>query len=181
MGKRSNYKRRRRDAYDTPLSACAPLCRVLAPGVRFVDPCGGCGLLIDGLRQAGGLHCAGAMDVFPRRADVRWGDALAGGDLRRLAARAEVIVTNPPWHRPLLHSMITRFIAHRPTWLLFDANWMHTGQAAPFMPHLHSVISVGRVKWIKGTRHGGMDDSCWYGFGPASPNLPAFIGPEVKG
>ena len=40
MGKRSDFRRRPQDAYDTPLEAVVPLLRHLEPGTRFYEPRG---------------------------------------------------------------------------------------------------------------------------------------------
>jgi hypothetical protein len=61
-----------------------------------------------------------------------------------------------------------------PTWLLFDADWMHTRQSAPFMPHLRKIVSVGRVKWIPDSPFTGKDNCCWYLFDQTSA-APAAI------
>lgn len=81
----------------------------------------------------------------------------------------ELIITNPPWERNQdgtgpLHDMIRVFSAHAPTWLLFDADWMHTGQASRFAPLCKKIVSVGRVKWIEGSAGAGMENACWYLF-----------------
>jgi hypothetical protein len=46
--------------------------------------------------------------------------------------------------------MIVNLSARLPTWLLFDADWMHTRQAAPYLPALPQdrQRAPGRVKWI---------------------------------
>jgi hypothetical protein len=54
------------------------------------------------------------------------GDALNGP-----GRSVRVTITNPPWDRKILHRLIERFSAVGPTWLLFDADWMHTKQSAP--------------------------------------------------
>ena len=79
-----------------------------------------------------------------------------------------MIITNPPWERDPLHAMIKKFSAHAPTWLLFDADWMHTGQAAPFAGLCKKIVSVGRVQWIEGSKSSGMENACWYLFIPVS-------------
>lgn len=77
---------------------------------------------------------------------------------------ADVVITNPPWDRKLLHPMIERFSSIRPTWLLFDANWLFTKQANPYLKLLHKVIVIGRVKWIEDSKYTGKDDVLWYLF-----------------
>ena len=43
MGRRSNFLRIDKDAYDTPPKAVLPLLPHLHPGIRFIEPCGGKG------------------------------------------------------------------------------------------------------------------------------------------
>ena len=50
------------------------------------------------------------------------------------------------------------------TWLLFDADWIHTKQSIQFQHMLRSVVSVGRVKWIPDSKSVGKDNCCWYYF-----------------
>lgn len=77
---------------------------------------------------------------------------------------ADVVITNPPWDRKLLHPMIERFSSIRPTWLLFDGNWLFTKQSNQYLKRLHKVVTVGRVRWIPGSKYVGKDDCCWYLF-----------------
>jgi len=48
--------------------------------------------------------------------------------------------------------------------LLFYADWMHTKQSIPYMPYCHKIVSVGRVKWIPGSKSVGKDNCAWYLF-----------------
>ena len=89
-------------------------------------------------------------------------DALKPGSLDM--AEYDAIITNPPWTREIMHPMIDRFRYLAPTWLLFDADWMHTKQAAPYMPYCSDIVSVGRLKWISGSKHVGKDNAAWYRF-----------------
>lgn len=169
MGKRSRFARRHRDYYPTPIAAVQPLAAVVRPGMTFAEPCAGDGALIDGARTVLDATCGYAADVLPRRSDIRWRDALAMTE--RDVRGCDVILTNPPWHRASLHSMIAHFVTLRSTWLLFDADWPHTRQAAPLWAHCREVVPIGRVKWIPGSKHTGKDNCCWYRFeqetGPA--------------
>jgi len=47
---------------------------------------------------------------------------------------------------------------------LFDADWMHTKQSAILMTYCVKVVSVGRVKWIEGSKSVGKDNCAWYLF-----------------
>lgn len=159
MGKRSTFDRLPRDYYPTPAEAVAPLLPHLGPQTVFAEPCAGDGALIRHLETAG-IACAEALDIAPQGPGIYQQDALNW----KPATAANCIITNPPWDRSVLHPMITHFSAQRPTWLLFDADWIHTRQAAPFMPWLHKVVSVGRVKWIPGSKMTGKDNCAWYNF-----------------
>ena len=55
------------------------------------------------------------------------------------------------------------------TWLLFDADWMHTIQAAPFWTLCKKIVSVGRVQWIEDSKTSGMDNAAWYLFSKNGP------------
>ena len=161
MSKRSpGLKRRKHDFYPTPPSAVLPLLPHLEPGTRFHEPCAGDGALIDAL-QSHGHVCVAATDLEPKREGIRPMDALAPNF--RLHPRADFAITNPPWTRALMHPLILALSDQLPTWLLFDADWMHTKQAEPYLPRCHKIVSVGRVSWM-GNGVSGMDNAAWYLF-----------------
>jgi hypothetical protein len=166
MGKRSDFARVARDYYPTPPEAVAPLVPHLR-GVRtFCEPCAGDGRLIRHL-EAVGLKCAAAFDIEPRAHGIAQADSMELSPGPCAASwEADAIITNPPWDRKFLHPFIQRFAPAGPVWLLFDADWMHTRQSAAFLPLLHEVVSVGRVKWIEGSKQTGKDNAAWYRFGP---------------
>ena len=176
MGKRSNFVRVARDFYPTPLEAVLPLLPHLTRGTRFAEPCAGDGALIDHLTRHGHT-CSYACDIEPRRAGIDTEDATAllyGGI-------ATCFITNPPWRRDLLHPMIVNLSDQRPTWLLFDADWQHTVQSIPYLPRLTRIVSVGRVKWIPGSKHTGKDNCCWYKFDlPSLGSSAVFSGRTAK-
>jgi hypothetical protein len=171
MGKRSSFERIERDFYPTPLQALIPLLSHLPERSRFIEPCAGDGRLVDMLQAAGHI-CAARFDIEPRRIDITKLDALSTG----VTNPADFFITNPPWAREILHPMIAHFSAQRPTWLLFDADWMHTRQSAPFMPYLRKIVSVGRVKWIPDSPFTGKDNCCWYLFDQTSEAPAQFVG-----
>jgi len=172
MGKRSNFERKPRDFYPTPAEAVKPLLAHIGR-VRFVEPCAGDGALIDHLTSAG-LTCVDAFDIFPKRHDVRLEDALHAGTS---LMDGDYIITNPPWDRKILHPMIEHFSQLRPTWLLFDADWMHTRQSAELMRLCKKVVSVGRVKWIPDSKMTGKDNCAWYLFDQiGTPHETVFVG-----
>ena len=89
---------------------------------------------------------------------------------------ADYIITNPPWDRSLLHPMIEYFTAFRPTWLLFDADWMHTKQSVPYMGMLKKIVSIGRVKLIEKNKSVGKDNCCGYLFDRKQSKNTKFYG-----
>lgn len=164
MGKRSNFARRPQDRYLTfdPRAG-----RALAPhlpqGCKFWEPCAGRGDLI-GQLQGHGATCVCATDIQPGDERIYRSDALTATASDVDATGATHIITNPPWTRSILHQMIRQFAAIRPTWLLFDADWVHTGQSASYTAYLQRVVSVGRLCWIEGTNQTGKDNVAWYLF-----------------
>jgi hypothetical protein len=79
--------------------------------------------------------------------------------------------------------MIMHLAAIRPTWLLIDAGWFHTQQSAAFMEFCRKIISIGRVKWIEGSKHTGKDDCVWALFDRRYEKIPQqtiFQGRQVK-
>lgn len=162
MGKRSNFARVERDYYPTPAAAVKPLLEFIGQGPYvFAEPCAGDGALVRHL-EAAGHTCAYASDINPLHPDIAphsW-DKTPWLALPQL----DYFITNPPWARDILHPMITGLSNIAPTWLLFDADWMHTKQAAPYLDRLRYIVSVGRVKWIANSPHTGKDNCCWYLF-----------------
>ena len=167
MGKRSSYPRRPMDDYATTFEAVVPLIPHIHGIHRFAEPCCGDGDLIRHLEMFG-LEC------------VYSGDLKTGEDAlctrRELFNGPDAIITNPPWTRWLLHPLIWHFQRIAPTWLLFDADWMHCRQAVPFLDHCSTIVSVGRVKWITGSKNTGMDNASWYCFDARHQGGPHFIG-----
>ena len=163
MGKRSTFERRPGDAYATPAPAVVPLIPYLR-GIRsFAEPCAGDGALVRHLESLG-LRCVYA------------GDIATGQDALELDSygEADAIITNPPWSRDVLHGLITHFQNIAPTWLLLDADWKQTRQAAPYLPHCSDIVAIGRVKWIEGSKHTGKDNACWYKFESGHMTGPVF-------
>ena len=179
MGKRSNFARRPQDMYETPLDGALPLHGFLQDGLSYWEPCAGRGALIDHL--SGAATCMLATEKFPGcaalepiyRADcmtVRPGD---------LPSDIDGIITNPPWTRALLHPMIDLFSSLLPTWLLFDADWAHTKQAVALTDRCSHIVSVGRLKWIPGSKHTGKDNCVWYRFDANHTGGPRFYPQQI--
>lgn len=162
MGKRSNFERVERDFYPTPKEAVVPLVGHLPPkGFTYEEPCAGAGDLVNALLELAPQAILNeAYDIQPRHISIVPGDALT----IKAKVTTDFYITNPPWDRKLLHPIIENLSQQRPTWLLFDANWMFTKQAVPYLSFCHKIVTIGRVKWIKDSKHTGKDDSCWYLF-----------------
>ena len=164
MTKRADkkFKRRKNDAYDTPKESVLPLLPHIQDIKIFDEPCAGSGQLIDALCDHGKrIGCA--LDILPRRKLIAKGDALSLN-----ACYGSAFITNPPWTRSkasgyLMHRIITHLSDIAPTWLLFDADWMHTKQAIPFKGRCSDVVSVGRVSWLA-NGVSGFDNCAWYRF-----------------
>lgn len=170
VGKRSDFVRRERDWYPTPREAVVPLLAHLAPRTIFIEPCAGDGRLIEHLR-AEGHRCAMAYDIEPQASNIFEADARDLSD-----DFADCYITNPPWKRSTLHAIIENLSCRLPTWLLFDADWMHTRQSAQLIPHLRKIVSVGRVKWIPDSPFTGKDNCAWHLFDQTSEAPAQFIG-----
>lgn len=175
MGKRSDFKPRPQDKYFTPEAGVLPLLQFLEPNTWFIEPCAGDGRLIRHLEKYG-HSCRWASDIEPENESIKQVNAL---ELVKpvMIACAEVIITNPPWSRPILHELIQYLPSLRPTWLLFDADWMHTRQASQLIKTCAKIVSIGRLKWIEDSPYVGKDNSCWYFFpGGGYDGGPTFFG-----
>lgn len=141
-----------------------PLLPYLPPQCQYIEPCAGDGRLIRHLSKHG-HECIYACDIDPENdehnplhideKDVLFFDPQL--------PQCDMIITNPPWERALMHDMIEVFRKHAPTWLLFDSDWMFTAQAQPYKPYCAMIVTVGRVSWAD-NGVSGMDNCCWYLF-----------------
>ena len=158
MGKRSDFERKPRDFYPTPIEAVEPLLPHLPEEFSFAEPCAGDGALVKHLETKG--VCTWASDIEPQAEGIykRSYDELSFDEL----IDSEYVITNPPWDRTILHPMIEFFAPKKKTWLLFDADWMHTKQSRQYMPWCRKIVSVGRIKWFGNMT--GKDNCAWYLF-----------------
>jgi hypothetical protein len=164
MGRRSSFKRRPHDNYQTTdPRAVAALLPYLDGILTFAEPCFGDGRLAVRLEMAG-LRCCW-------RGDITVGiDALTITDF----GEPDAIITNPPWTRALLHPMIEHFQWYAPTWLLFDSDWAFNAGATPYLDHCSDIVAVGRLKWFNNTA--GKDNAAWYRFWYGHRGGPKFHG-----
>jgi hypothetical protein len=173
IGKRSDFERKPRDFYPTPAAAVAPLIPHLPQAwFAYHEPCAGDYALVKHIAAlAPHALCLEAGDVEPQHAAVIKRDAM---DARM--CHGEMFITNPPWDRKVLHPLIAHLSSIAPTWLLIDADWMHTIQAGPYLKHCVRIVSIGRVKWIEGSKMTGKENCCWYLFDAAWTGQTEFIG-----
>lgn len=162
MGKRSNFERREKDFYPTPYEAVIPLLPHLPEITEFTEPCVGKGDLVRHL-EMNGHKC---LHSYDEEKDATSCQEILGS----------CFITNPPWDRKILHPIIENLSDIAPTWLLFDADWLHTRQSAVYLPRLQKIVSIGRVKWIPDSKMTGKDNCCWYLFDRNNENLPVFYG-----
>jgi len=181
MGKRSDKPRRPQDKYFTPLQGVLPLLPFLQDKTIFAEPCAGDGRLIEHLKRFG-HECYYACDIAPEEGyydPMDWGTVIRQIDARNMTVPdgVQMIITNPPWSRDILHDLIAYLPTVRPTWLLFDADWPHTRQASQLVKTCSKIVSIGRLKWIEGSKSVGKDNCCWYLFpGGGYKNGPHFYG-----
>ena len=199
MGKRSDFKRVPRDFYPTPYEAVVPLAPYLpaptfyfdvamevATQMRVLEPCAGDTCLVQHLKKVYQdvldydvkRWIVSMCDIEPQHESVIEMDALSLDEA--YIETHNIIITNPPWNRKFLHPFITHFIKHMDhdqiMWLLIDADWAHTKQSAPYMKHCSKIVSIGRVKWIKDSKHTGKDNCAWYCFEKSDDQQTVFIG-----
>ena len=157
MGKRSNFERNPRDFYPTPKEAVIPLLPHLPEKGLFAEPCAGDGRLIGHIEELTGLAGYWMTDIEPHA------DFIGNGDARTdKIVGCDICITNPPWDRKILHPLIDNLSNQLPTWLLFDADWMHTKQSVPYIKMCSKIVSVGRIKWFGNMT--GKDNCAWYLF-----------------
>ena len=153
----------------------------------YTEPCAGNGALIQHLNEFGHL-CVNAYDIEPQNTGILKRDAL---DLDASDfTGSDYIITNPPWQRRAkdksgkylpydqqpLPAMIEKFRNIKPTWLLFDSDWMHTKASAPYMKYCHKIVSVGRIKWIADSKNTGVDNCQWHLFDKTEAIRTEFVG-----
>jgi len=183
LGKRSDFPRREKDWYATPYSAVLPLLPHLAPRTRFAEPCVGDGALVRHLERHGHT-CYWGSDIEDRSAPVdAYGvevikkypvaDALT---LTTPLKQAGCIITNPPYDKSVLFPMIDHFAEQNTTFLLLNADFMHNVGSGRFLRRCSMIISIGRIKWIAGSKNGGMENFAWFRFDQKHEGPTEFFG-----
>lgn len=174
MGKHSNFERKPRDYYPTPIDAVKPLISHLPEKFHFAEPCAGDGRLVEHIKKLTDNKAIPTLlsDIEPQKNNILKEDVF---DVK-IPETTDFIITNPPWKRTLLHPLIEHLRVQKPTWLLFDANWMFTKQARDYLPYCEKIVTIGRVKWIEDSKMTGKDDSCWYLFANKTVEHTLFFG-----
>lgn len=179
MGKRSNFPKIDKDFYRTidpraiePL--IANISKIDCHAKTYAEPCSGSGDLVNMIyKDRPDIECW-------YDCDISW--EIGGKDALTLTTEdikgCDLIITNPPWSRNILHPLIIHLVSlYKPVWLLFDADWMHTKQSSEIMKNFCThVVSVGRLKWIPDTNMSGKDNACWYRFSKHKCSETVFIG-----
>lgn len=181
MGKRSNFDRKDKDFYVTPIEAVIPLIPHLPVAFAYIDPCCGTDAIPTALfRLMEDSWCVGRYDRYRHVGAL---NTIADATTYKYdnGLQHEMFLTNPPWDRSkkngeILHKIIDNLAGQKPTWLLFDADWMHTKQSAPYMSYCVKVVAVGRVKWFPDTKQTGKDNVCWYLFDKKHTGPTEFVG-----
>lgn len=164
MGKRSTFDRIEKDFYRTiDPKAGQALLRIMnyldIESLNYYEPCFGDGDLVDNLEQVAPerFSCMGSSDITTGKDAL----SLTKEDLED----CDCIITNPPWSRPILHSMIDHFSTlGKPFFLLFDADWSHNKSSVPYMKKLGGIYPTGRLRWIPDTKMSSKDNCAWYLF-----------------
>jgi hypothetical protein len=179
MGKRSKgFEKRKSDFYITPKEAVIPLLPFLPSKTKFVNPAAGTGNIITHLEDKG-HKCVKAYDL-----ENRGNPRIEQMDTRHMGASAvpksaQYIIENPPWTRSIMHDMIMSWSAIKPTWLIFQSDWMQNLEARPYLEHCRMILAVGRVSWM-GNNVGGMENVSWYLFDQNTSGATVFVNNRVR-
>lgn len=158
MSKRSSFEKIPKDFYPTTdPRAVEPLVKFIR-GKTYAEPCYGNGDLEDLLMDA--ATCKWRSDVRETVGSSKVMDALSL--TKEQLSGIDLIVTNPPFTRSILMPILSHFITLKPTWLLLPADYMHNVYFGDAMRKCQKVVSVGRLKWIKDSKHTSVDNFCWY-------------------
>ena len=63
----------------------------------------------------------------------------------------DITISNPPYQKDVLLSLIDHLVSLKPTWLLLPADNLHNGYMVPYMKQCERVISVGRLYFFENT------------------------------
>lgn len=159
MGKRSNFDKVPKDFYGTTdPKAVPPKLVEFIRGKSYAEPCYGNGDLEDLLMDV--ATCKWRSDIRETVGSSKVVDAMCLS--KEDIAGCDYIITNPPFSRDVLLPLIDHFVSMKPTWLLLPADYMHNVYFGDYMQRCRRVISVGRLKWFKDSKHTSTDNFAWY-------------------
>ena len=159
ISKRSNFAKIERDWYPTTdPKAIPPKLVEFIRGKSYAEPCYGEGDLEDLLMDV--ATCRWRSDIRETVGCSKVVDAMCLS--KEDIARCDYIITNPPFSRDVLLPLIDHFVSLKPTWLLLPADYMHNVYFGEYMAKCRRVISVGRLKWFKDSKHTSTDNFAWY-------------------
>lgn len=174
MGKRTDYEKRARDYYWTPLEPIKPLVPFLL-GQAYGEPCVGGGHLVKGInhytfRLPNRPRCLWSSDLAPDYERLRQNTpyltpkTVSGTKLRWYDLReVDILVSNPPFSWNILQALMRVFLSLKPTWLLLPSDMASNQRFSPFMGVCSDIIPVGRVSWMENGQS-GMENYSWYLF-----------------
>lgn len=149
----TKFEKREQDYWPTPQSAVVPLLPFIDTIRMFAEPCVGEGHIVRWLEN-------------DQRKATWTSDAEVDARTHQYPTNTfEAFITNPPWSRPVMHEIIENLRRQKTTWMLIDADWMHTKQAIEYLKYCRTIISIGRVQWVPNSTSTGTRNCCWYEFG----------------
>jgi len=180
MSKRTTLPRNPRDFYEThdpkAVTPIAPLWHL--NGTRYIEPFCGSGELIANIGAQCDALCIYASDIQPlpkvkgvpntltfnkqKFDEVYWPDFCDNANITHF-------ISNPPWLNDKasdyqLLRIINKLAEVRPTWLLLNGNFAFNKRSSNAMAICTDIITVGRLKWIKGSQFSATEDSAWFLF-----------------
>lgn len=159
MSKRSDFDKVPKDFYPTTdPKAIPPKLVEFIRGKSYAEPCYGEGDLEDLLMDV--ATCRWRSDIRETVGSSKVMDAMYLS--KEDTARCDYIITNPPFSRDVLLPLIDHFVSLKPTWLLLPADYMHNVYFGEYIAKCRRVISVGRLKWFKDSKHTSTDNFAWY-------------------
>lgn len=180
MSKRTDLPRNPRDLYEThDPKAVAPIAPLWHGNeTRYIEPFCGSGELIANIANHCDAKCVHASDLEPLPQVNGVPDGIIFEkynfeviDWESTAGHknATHFISNPPWLNDKksdyqLLRIINHLSAIRPTWLLLNGNFAFNKRSSDAMGICTDIITVGRLKWIKGSKHSATEDSCWFLF-----------------
>ncbi len=176
MGKRSNFVKLDKDKYYTFDPKAGNALKPFFRGYRIkaIEPFAGAGDLTNQIDWA---DWVAKTDIEPSHESVSQRDAFdyKSSDFEGV----DFVITNPPWTRNILHPSIEHFANLVPTWMLLDANWAWTAQAAKYIErYCTDIVTIGRLKWIPDTNMTGKDDCAWFCFTKDKDKEPTYFYPR---